>query len=471
MIASALWFYLSLACCGAGALALLRRSQQVSLAEAAGLVLSLGAGVMGTVLFWASRLGTLPSLRLEALLGAAGVVAFLVVWRSGQRPRFCALQTPSRGSLLLCALGVIAIAYVVGAGICDAFWQRLLSGDAYNIWGLKAKVLACESLRGSSPFFSDYSLSYSHQNYPLLVPMLMAGVYSAAGAFSEHAARMLFPLATAALAFLMVGFLSRRLRLDLALGLAATALVTPVCFAWASTGYADIWVALYLFAAAAYLARWVTDWKRPDLAMALCHLVFLAFTKNEGMALTALLVMITLALVVLHRRQELLAILAASAAGLLILLPWLTWRAGMPSLDENYPGALASGRLWQNATRIPAILLTWFGQFTNLSIWGLIWFLPPLALLLWPRALRRPAVQFAWLALLSQFTLYTATYIMTPWSLPDLINVTLDRLLLQACPLVILLTGLHPAEASTPTAALDQPAYNLCAPPHAAVPL
>jgi len=44
--------------------------------------------------------------------------------------------------------------------------------DAFAIWGFKAKVLTHEALRPTPAYFHDLTLSYSHLDYPLMVPFL-----------------------------------------------------------------------------------------------------------------------------------------------------------------------------------------------------------------------------------------------------------------------------------------------------------
>ena len=65
--------------------------------------------------------------------------------------------------------------------VAVALSSPLVEWDAFAIWGFKAKVLVHEALRPAPAYFHDLTLSYSHLDYPLMVPFLTAGAYAAMG--------------------------------------------------------------------------------------------------------------------------------------------------------------------------------------------------------------------------------------------------------------------------------------------------
>src|SRR5208282_91170 len=141
-----------------------------------GFAACLGPGLMGFGLIAFSILGSLPSRPLIFCMTAPlALLTGISAWRSPRRYPLAAgwLKQAPAWFTIICLL---AIAY----GIVVVAWYALtvpvIVGDAFSIWQLKAKVLATHPLFPRPDYFFDVSLSYSHLRYPILVPMISAGV-------------------------------------------------------------------------------------------------------------------------------------------------------------------------------------------------------------------------------------------------------------------------------------------------------
>ena len=127
------------------------------------------------LLFWASLAGYAPSRSLLSAIAGLTLAGLFALRNKGRLIRIKLLAEPwekgdvwamAPAALTLLALGVVLI---------NAVSTPLQEWDAFAIWGLKAKVLFHAALRPIPLYFHDLSLSYSHLDYPLLVPFLVPG--------------------------------------------------------------------------------------------------------------------------------------------------------------------------------------------------------------------------------------------------------------------------------------------------------
>ena len=170
-------YVLLLVLAGYAALALVWQGERRPLAEIVGFSLALGTGTVATLLFWASLLGFAPTrgLLLVGATAALGTIAGM-----GWTGRLLLpTRVPPAGLTRADWWLVIPVAVLVGmTGLVavHALGFPFYEWDSFAIWGLKAKVVAHESLAAPRPaYFHDLTLSYSHPDYPLLTPFLLAG--------------------------------------------------------------------------------------------------------------------------------------------------------------------------------------------------------------------------------------------------------------------------------------------------------
>jgi hypothetical protein len=333
----------------------------------------------------------------------------------------------------------------------------LVDWDAFAIWGLKAKVLAHEALRPCPVYFQDLTLSYSHLDYPLMLPFLTAGGYAAMATVDDQTGKLI----SAFLDVMVVPVVYLGLRWKLswlpAAGLCAIMVLLPAFSRFGGGGCADLPLATFYAGSILYLARWLDGQDRSDLILAILFSTFTAFTKNEGLVLALIngLVLVFFA-VGFPKRQFWKGVIFFYAGFLMIEAVWLGWSHSLPHTHENYGSRLLSSQLLASLPQVIPILEMMALQATDPKAWGwLAGMTLLLALLGWRAFFRRP-VQALWILLALQLAVYATVYSVSPWNLTLLLSSSLDRLLWHTIPAVILLAGWHWAEINAP--AVPKPA-------------
>jgi hypothetical protein len=178
----------------------------------------------------------------------------------------------------------------------QALTEPMWAGDYLAIWGLKGK-----SFYGAAGpvahLFDDAAFGFTHPEYPVGLPLLYAGFAFLVGRWDDHALALLFPCFLAATLLVLYGFLRRR-GASRPVALAAAALLANFQGLYSAflTGMAEVPLALALL----FLATSLADaWDaRSDGAMrrVAAASFIAAATKNEGLLLIALGLLMTWAL-------------------------------------------------------------------------------------------------------------------------------------------------------------------------------
>ena len=291
--------------------------------------------------------------------------------------------------------------------------------DALAIWNLRARSLWL----GTPATAFAAELALDHPGYPLLLPQLVAdGLRSGAGAWAHIAPAIAFAALCVALLASAAAML-RGPRTGLAAGLAL--LGTPALLQLGVTQCADVPVAASLLAACA-LAALFTD--RRALALAGCAASLAAWTKNEAILHGALLV-----LALLWARRPLKPFLLGALPVVLLLL-WFKLRFALA--NDLAAATTAAGVLRKVADvhRWLAIAGALVSRVWKFELWGLA--APAAVLLLIARW--RAADRLLLHALLLFATAIVAIYLATPVNLVEHLGSSLDRLLFQLAPVVLL---------------------------------
>ena len=156
-------------------------------------------------------------------------------------------------------------------------------GDSYGIWNLRARFL----FRGHEEWTRGFSslISWSHPDYPLLIPSSIARVWTYLGFDTPRVPQLIaafFTLGTATLLFSSLAvFRSANKGLSAVLFLMATTYFVRL----SGTQYADIPTGFFILTTIVLLAlRDATDGEHPGLlCLAGMAAGFAAWTKNEGM--------------------------------------------------------------------------------------------------------------------------------------------------------------------------------------------
>lgn len=370
----------------------------------------LGAGLVCYAVAALGWIGLSAQLAFVAMLAAAiGSLA--------------ALRDPRARWMLL----VIAVLLVIALGSPTDEW------DPRSIWLFHARRIFVDGtlyaqLDGYAPF--------SHNDYPALVPLLMATSAKLVGHWND-----IFPKAAATLMLLPALLLiARGLRSGWVAGLFAF-MVLRIGGHWLVDGYMDALLAVYAVASLATALQCVRNPGRPlpraDLLAYVLVTACLTLIKNEGAVLAGVVAVAVAASVVVRERRMPWALLAASG---LALLPLLSWKlaVGAAQLSNDLASSNLGGQL---LARLPVPSNTVLILKQLFRGWALL----PLLMLavLWRRSWRTPGVVAAALAALAYAGVLLAVYLGTPhdleWHLATSVRRTvLPVLLLSAYALLVL---------------------------------
>lgn len=422
-------------------------SQRMTIARLIGLTPAVGAGTMGLLLFWASLVGFAPSRMLLASIGVLTLASLLLLARQSRLPRLAVTATDweTGDAWMFLPLTLVAIALVAIA--VGALAAPLVEWDAFAIWGFKAKVLAHESLRSSPAYFQDLTLSYSHLDYPLMLPFLTAGAYAAMGTVDDQTGKLVSVFLDVSIVPIVYLGLRWKLRRLPAACLSAILAMLPAMFRYAGVGIADLPLAMFHAGSILHVARWIDQQRGQDLVLATLFSAFAAFTKNEGVMLAAMNGVVILGFGLWDGRRRAWLGAAAFFAGVLAVnAAWWAWSWDLPRTHEGYGQKLVSSLVLTNLPRWKEIIPAMLSQTRELPVWGSLWMLAGvMALLGWRASTRRPVLAM-WFLLGLHLMGYALAYSVAPWDLAVLMPVTLDRLLLHTVPAVVFLTGWHWAE-------------------------
>jgi hypothetical protein len=238
--------------------------------------------------------------------------------------------------LLLLFLIVFGVAVYALRALAEPMW----SNDYLAIWGFKGKVIF-GAAAVPRRLFTDPSLVFSRQEYPLGLPFLYASLAFLLGRWDDHAMALVFPFLQAATLLALAGWLRRRGASRLvALGSAALLAQFEPLYSAFHTGLAEVPLSfvILLFGESLVDVLDRTD-ARAALRLALASVLAVS-TKNEGLMLVA--------------------------AGVLIcLLSGRKARSAFPSVFAAAVGPavvlVGIGRLWKGALPLAAFEFAYLG--------------------------------------------------------------------------------------------------------------
>jgi hypothetical protein len=365
-----------------------------------------------------------PVFAIDATLFAAALA--LLVFTQAQPPRPLTLNGETswerRAFAAACAVAAAAL-------ILHQVHFPDGGNDAFIIWNLRASWL----FRAGSDFRSAFSpeiLFWAHPDYPLLLPSLVARGFALAGRESRlvpAAVALLF--CAGAVAVVVTGAPPRRR------WLAGLALVTtPALVMLGATQQADVPVGVFAGAAVAILiAREPGDDRALAAAGAFASMAL--WTKNEG---SLCLLLLGAAILLDERRLRAGIAFLAGALPLLALLAVFKLGYAPPNdlLHSMVPQRAFSPERWWT---LGLLLLR---RVVLLQAWGL--HLAGLVLVL-ALAGGWTAPRLRWLSWVPAATIATHLCILLaqPHDLTFMFKVTIDRLLIQVWPAILLLLAVR----------------------------
>jgi hypothetical protein len=370
---------------------------------------------------------------LMIVIAGGGILA----WRARRSIKGPALD---RTDLLCLGLIGAAVAVSIAAFVLYARQTPHGSYDAVAIWTSRARLLH----RGTDLPAMLSSLRYAHPDYPLLLPGSLAAQFALAGSESRAIAQAtgaLFTLAAAGAVFASVRSFGGARHWAVLGG--ALALTTPAFLLWGSAQCADLPLAYVLLLAATALAAQTTDDPAlpipPPVAGFLLGL--LAWTKNEGMVLTLVLLVVVGVFAVVQRRRQTAPLRVLSGALPLWLAVLLFRWVWAPRTDLHHFGADLWSRLLEPERWlfVAAAFRDRLDPRVGFEGWGIVWPIAGLALLVWALGGRRTEdpLRFMLWCLPLCWGAWFLVFVGTPLDLAWHVRTALDRLILQLLPLTL----------------------------------
>ena len=407
-----------------------------------------GAGSTGLLLFWTSLAGFAPSRNLLLVIAGFALASLVALNKNGRLISADKLPGQSEKKEFWAIIPVSLILLALAVVATHSLLTPLEEWDAFAIWGLKAKVLAHAALRPVPPYFHDLSLSYSHLDYPLMLPFLTAGAYAAMGGADDQSGKLISVFLDVLVVPVVYLGLRWKLPRQPAIFLTAVLALLPAMFRYGGTGCADLPLAMFYAGSIFFAAKWLAETQWPDLLLAILFSSFTAFTKNEGLVLALANGVVILGFGLWRSQRHNRIGAGVFLAGLLVMnVAWLIWNHHLPKTHEDYGSKLTSTLLATHWPRLKQIIPALLVQATEPQVWGGLWLLAGVMALSGWRGLTRRYLLAVWILLALHLGSYVLAYIVTPWNLAVLMPETLERLLWHTMPAVFLLTGWHWAES------------------------
>ncbi|MEO7271071.1 MAG: glycosyltransferase family 39 protein [Vicinamibacterales bacterium] len=358
-------------------------------------------------------------------------------WRPRSLPRertrrLAWLRTPSA---LLC---LVVCAVAVTAFAATSRVQPHGEWDAWAIWNLRARFLflATNWRDGLSPL-----MPWSHPDYPLLLPLSVARIWTYAGHDTQAvpiALAALFAATSVAIVGISVGTAR-----SASLGWYAAAAVagSPAFIRYTPSQCADLPLAAYVLVSVLSLGEGLTTAARAPWVMAGIGAGLAAWTKNEGLVFCLLIIAAAVLAPCPDQTRS-----RATRCGYLVVgtVPMLG-ALGLLKLITPSNDLLAAGTLSSALSHLHELdrWQTVAGRFWH-ELWysgaSLVGVLPAVVAFVGLRGLQKPvavgpATGLAVVALL--VTTYALVYVVTPQDLEWHLNTSVDRVLLQVYPAAI----------------------------------
>jgi hypothetical protein len=432
---------------GLGATLVAARGQtRVNLAEICALSWFFGTGVISLLLWAGGMFLTGAALQGLVTLLALGLGAFGLIRARKKRMR-AVIPSPSSAVEWILAV-TIALQFAV---MLDASFSSGLGWDGLLNWEIKARYAFLNNGVMPAAYFSDASRDFTHQAYPLWIPLTELWLYLWMGEAHQFWLKLLFVLFYVAGAVLLIT-LASRLTSRRWIGLLTAALLFFVpCLTTmpggAEVGYVDVPIGMLYLAAIGYL---VLAAERNDPSCwriyALC-LALLPWAKREGAVLWAIAALCGILIIGRIRRVRLAGLWLLP--GPAIMLAWKAFYFSMGKTEqfEFLPMTLAT--LVKNFPRTSSIGQSVIAEMMDTTHWSIFWPLTA-AVFLW-LLLRAPdwRLLILFLAVSAPLFIDASMYLFSGWpNWTEHVEQSLSRLLLQVMPVMWLAValGLRPPQ-------------------------
>jgi hypothetical protein len=411
--------------------------QAAPLAERIGLSWLLGAGWISVMI---AALGTLlnSAALITGVLGSVGILT----WAS-RRTR--AVNAPAAKPLRIWEVLLLAM---IGAEfiVIAIFASRVALGwDALMIWEWKSRLAFLNGGSLPAEYFSNPLYDWSLPRYPLQLPYVGSWLYLCLGRFDQAWVRVIGPLYYVAGACIIAGA-CQRLHGSRLLGLCCAAALFFVPYFFAGTwgifaGYADLPVAV-LFAATISRIPSLSDELSSDDARILGVMAaLLPWMKREGQHYWV--IAMVLATVQLRRMRAWRRLPWVVGPGVLLIATFELSMAMVHALPYLDAVTVSLNHLGERMGRVSFVTKRLIAETLHFDAWGLLW--PGALAAVIALVLRRQfqlATTFGGALILGWLLLGSVYIVGFPTDYEVMIDVSIERIVLQFVPLAVLTIAL-----------------------------
>jgi len=420
---------------------------------------TVGLAIAGTLFFAVLLLSDSARVSLAVTEGA---LCFLIaaLWLTDRAPLELTLHKHSSNRLFFQAFSAIAV-LAAASFLFASDLKRHGGWDAFVMWNMRGRLISTSTLSPMTTIM-DPAFSGSHPDYPLLLPALVSRGWAYTDvALSSPVVPItiaaVFALATVVIAMSGVRTLSNDVHAWIA---GSLLLSTPFLISTAAAQFADIVVSCFMTAAVVLFCVHDDDPHQTNRLALLAGIAAAAAacTKNEGILFLAILLAARIVRALGARgsdvsRREILQFIGGAAVGLSTLAFFKLVYS--PPNDNLHVMSLqaALGRLKDIDLNRKVLR-----GFRDLAAFG-SWSINPVPLMALHAAIvwRRPSVRIgrSWFTaafvLLGMFCGYYCVYLLSSYDVESHVASSLDRLLLQLWPtLLILYCGIVAPRVSVP---------------------
>jgi len=317
--------------------------------------------------------------------------------------------------------------------------------DAWAIWNLRARFIYRAGTNWTTAF--SERISFSHTDYPLLLPLSVVKGWLYAG-FETLASPMMIGIVFSVAILLLLFGSVMTMRSSLAAIFAATTLISTPFFLEASASqYADIPLSFFFLASLIMTSLYSRKQKPGLLTLAGLNAGFSAWTKNEGLLFSAAITIFVIIMIVRRReKQPPVKTLANYIAGLVLaLLPVICFKlllAPANDLVREFSSSYLNPLLVLDRYKIIASYM--FAVALSFGNWGSVFLgaFNPLAIM--TAYALQVGIQFRpyenWLVpgvILVMLGGYFFAYLNSPHDLEWHLSTSCNRLFLQLWPAII----------------------------------
>jgi len=281
----------------------------------AGVALLVGAGSVGTLVFFATIAGFRASLAVAAVVAAAAAACALVFWFRAQHAREQRTPPRSLDPLTGAACGVMIAVCVLG--VVGGFRSSPWLDDVWGIWLPKGLALWHHGLDERLFAPSGEYVTFGVPDYPLWWSVITSLDVQAVGDLDVRVVCAQLALLTVAFVGAVARLLWDCVRPQVLAASLLLLVLSPELWRHVQGGIADLPLAIYLALALLSGARWLQTREPFLLGLAGLSLAVALQIKTEALVEVAALV----AVAGLFARRLLWSTLALLAA-----VPWLAWR-------------------------------------------------------------------------------------------------------------------------------------------------